>query len=215
VTQIRQYKSGKFYRDEFRGNLSWNGNEHNVLLRGEGLDSDGLPTFSDVAMALGADDVKDARGMAIADFDNDGDYDLIVNTNPGDCGKASVPPVLLRNEVGHKRHWLAVKLTGTISTRDAVGAQVFVTCARESGKPLHMLRHVTAGGGYASQNSDRLYFGLGELSQVDSLTVVWPSGQIHTFRDVGTNRCLHIREDGSIQNLTEATTWKLTQKPPR
>lgn len=212
VTQIRQYKSGKFYRDEFRGNLSWNGNEHNVLLRGEVADSDGHPQFADVAMAMGADDVKDARGMAIADFDNDGDYDIVINTNPGDCGKRSVPPVLLRNDIGQNRNWLAVKLTGTHSNRDAIGAQVTVRCVSNAGDVVQMLRHVSAGGGYASQNSDRLYFGLRDFSQVTSLTVVWPSGQSHTFRNVGINQFLHIDENGEIHDFLGTTTWQLTQK---
>jgi hypothetical protein len=212
VTQIRQYKSGKFYRDEFRGDLSWNGNEHNVLLRGDGVDRDGVLQFSDVAMAVGADDVKDARGMAIADFDNDGDYDIVVNTNPGDCGKASVLSALLRNDVGNHRNWLAVKLTGTKSNRDAVGAQVTVHCVTEKPEGTRMLRHVSAGGGYASQNSDRLYFGLGDFSHVDSLTVVWPSGKSHTFDGVRANQFLHVSEDGTVQQFPGTTTWQLTQK---
>ena len=84
MRNIRQYKSGIYYQDEFRADRSWNGNETNVLLRGEGFDENGLPVFADVAMAMGADDKKDARGMALGDFDNDGDLDIVINTNPGD-----------------------------------------------------------------------------------------------------------------------------------
>ncbi|MEQ1824613.1 MAG: ASPIC/UnbV domain-containing protein [Pirellula sp.] len=200
MTQIRQYKSGKFYRDEFRGNLSWNGNEHNVLLRGRGKGADGNLQFADVAMAMGADDIKDARGMAIADFDNDGDYDIVVNTNPGDCGKKSMPPVLLRNDIGQSRNWLAIKLIGTESNRDAIGAEVTLRGFADSGEVVQMLRHVTAGGGYASQNSDRIYFGLGSLTQIDSVTVRWPSGTSLTYREVESNQILYLREDDVEQH---------------
>ena len=198
VSQIRQYKSGKFYRDEFRGDLSWNGNERNVLLRGEGVGPDGHLRFADVAMAVGADDIKDARGMAIADFDCDGDYDIVVNTNPGDCGRTSVQPVLLRNDIGEKRSWLAVQLKGTVSNRDAIGAEVRVTCEDHTGEVITLLRHVQAGGGYASQNSDRLYFGLGRCEQVNSLSVRWPSGKTHEFSNVAAKQFVHISEHGQM-----------------
>ena len=199
VTQIRQYKTGKFYRDEFRGNLSWNGNERNVLLRGEGVGPDGHLRFADVAMAVGADDIKDARGMAIADFDCDGDYDIVVNTNPGDRGRASVQPVLLRNDIGDKRDWIAVKLKGTVSNRDAVGAEVRVTFENDAGEMITLMRHVQAGGGYASQNSDRLYFGLGRCSQINSLTVRWPSGETCRISNVGTKQLVLISEDREME----------------
>lgn len=212
VTQIRQYKSGKFYRDEFRGNLSWNGNEHNVLLRGRGVASDGTLQFADVGMALGADDIKDARGMAIADFDNDGDYDIVVNTNPGDCGKPGMPPVLLRNDIGQTRNWLSVKLIGATSNRDAIGAQVTARCLTDSGSTVQRLRQVTAGGGYASQNSDRLYFGLDDCTNVESLTVVWPSGKTDVYPNIRTNQFLQISEDNKDPTVFGASTWQLTQQ---
>ena len=200
---MKQYKSGKFYKDEFRGELSWNGNEYNNLLRNEGTDDTGSPMFADVAMGLGADDKKDARGMAVADFDNDGDLDIVINTNPGDCGRSTVPPVLLRNDIGGKRNFLVVELKGVKSNRDAIGAEVSVEADGAAGskeKPLKLFRHVYCGSGYASQNDTRLFFGLGEHDKISKLTVKWPGGKTQTF-DAGikANRLIRIVEGAGLQ----------------
>lgn len=183
VAHIKDYKTGKFYRDDFRGDISWNGYEHNVLLRNDGRDASGTLRFSDVAMAAGADTIKDGRGMATADFDNDGDLDIVINNNPSDSGLAErARATLLRNNVGATRNWLAIELRGDgkRSNRDAVGAQVTVEVGGEK-----QLRLVTAGSGFASQHSARLYFGLGDRDQVSAVTVRWPSGRVERFEQVG------------------------------
>ncbi len=177
VAHIDQYKTGKFLRNDFRGDISWNGYEHNVLLRNEGSNADGVPNFVDVAMATGADDIKDARGMAVADFDNDGDLDIIVNNNPGDSGDIEkARPTLLRNEIGTTRGFLAIDLEGTRSNRDAIGAVVTIEAGGQK-----QVRYIAAGSGFASQNGARLYFGLGELTKIDALTVRWQDGTVERF----------------------------------
>lgn len=204
VAHIKDYKTGKFYRDEFRGGISWNGFEHNVLLRNEGVDANGQIRFNDVAMATGADDIKDARGMATADFDNDGDLDIVINNNPGDSGRTELArATLLKNNVGATRNWLAVELRGSASNRDAVGALVTV----EAGGRKHV-RLVGAGSGFASQHTQRLYFGLGDDAQVSAITIRWPNGQTQRFERIGekpieTKRLLRVTEGGGLdaQNL--------------
>ncbi len=197
VAHIKEYKTGKFFSDEFRGDSSWNGFEHNVLLRNEGTDATGTPYFNDVAMAVGADDIRDARGMAVADFDNDGDMDIVINNNPGDSGRAEMAQaVLLRNNTGEHRNWLAIELRGSQSNRDGVGA--VATIESGSGKQL---RYVTAGSGYASQQSARLYFGLNDQIQVDSITVRWPSGSVQRFENVKANQLVQITEGGELANF--------------
>ena len=202
VAHIKDYKTGKFYQDEFRGDISWNGYEHNVLLRNEGPDANGTLQFTDIAMALGADDIKDTRGMAYADFDNDGALDIITNTNPGDSGDVSkARPALLHNNIGTRRNWIAVELQGTQSNRDAVGATVTIETGGEK-----QLRLLSAGSGFASQNSARLYFGLNDKTQIDALTVRWPSGKIERFERVGdkaivARQLIHITEGTSINAL--------------
>ena len=206
VAHIKDYKAGKFYQDEFRGDISWNGYEHKVLLRNEGKDANGTLQFTDIAMALGADDIKDVRGMAVADFDNDGALDIIMNSNPGDSGDATkARPALLRNNIGAKRNWLAVELVGTQSNRDAVGAMVTIETAGAK-----QLRLVSAGSGFASQNTERLYFGLNDKTLVDVLTVRWPSGRIETFRSIGdqpinANRVIRITEGTQIDQAALST----------
>lgn len=206
VAHIKDYKAGKFYQDEFRGDISWNGYEHKVLLRNEGKDANGTLQFTDIAMALGADDIKDVRGMAIADFDNDGALDIIMNSNPGDSGDATkARPALLRNNIGSKRNWLAVELIGTQSNRDAAGAMVTI----ETGG-AKQLRLVSAGSGFASQNTARLYFGLNDGKRVDVLTVRWPSGRIETFKSIGdrlieADRLVRITEGAGIEQAALPT----------
>lgn len=181
VAHIKDYKTGKFFRDDFRGDISWNGYEHNVLLRNEGTDAEGSLQFTDTAMATGADDIRDARGLAIADFDNDGALDIATNNNPGDSGDASkARAMLLHNNVGPKRNWLAVELEGTQSNRDGVGATVTIEAAGEK-----QLRLVSAGSSFASQNGARLYFGLGDKKQVEALIVRWPRGLVERFEKIG------------------------------
>lgn len=200
VAHINDYKTGKFYRDEFRGDISWNGYEHNVLLRNEGPAPDGTLQFTDVAMATGADDIRDARGTATADFDNDGDLDVVINNNPGDSGRAELSrATLLRNNVGERRNWLAIELRGTESNRDAVGALVTVEAGGR-----RFTRLVSAGSGFASQQSARLYFGLGDKTQVDAVTVRWPRGRIEKFtneRGIAAHQLIHITEGKDFQVL--------------
>ena len=181
--------------------MSWNGSEHNVLLRNIGPSADGIPRFVDVALAVGADAIADARGLAIVDIDNDGDEDLIVNNNPGDQGLPSIAPTLLRNDIGSHRNWLAVKLEGTRGNRDAIGAIVDLELDRAvsdlAGAPTRVTRHVMVGSGYASQNSQRLTFGLGAAQRATKLTVTWPGGEQEIHENIEGGYLWKIRQGDS------------------
>ncbi|HEU4390068.1 MAG TPA: CRTAC1 family protein [Blastocatellia bacterium] len=194
VAHIKEYKKGKFYTDEFRGDISWNGYERNVLLRNEGRDPAGTLRFTEIASALGADDERDGRGMAIADFDNDGDLDIVINNNPGDNGiESRARATLLRNNVGERRNWIAFELNGSRSNRDAVGAVVAIEAAGRK-----QVRYVAAGSGYASQNTSRLCFGLAGAAEVDAVTVTWPSGVVDRFSSVKSNQLIQVTEGGGM-----------------
>lgn len=152
------------YTDAFVGDNSWNGRERNVILLNRGQGS-----FLSAAPALGLDSLLDARGLALADFDQDGDIDLAINNY-------LAPAALYRNERGSESAWAAFRLRGAGLNRDAVGA---ILRARVGGRL--QTRLVGAGHGYASQFSLEQHFGLGAAEALEELTVTWPSGRVERF----------------------------------
>lgn len=141
-------------------------------------------TFSEVASQHGAVLKRSflGRGLAIADFDNDGDVDMLL-MNAGE------PPLLLRNDGGNRNAWLGIKLLGTKSNRDAVGARVTIKAGG-----VKRGRELTGGTSYCSASDPRLFFGLGNNQKVEAIEVKWPSGQVTTMKDAGVNRYVTIRE---------------------
>jgi hypothetical protein len=125
---------------------------------------------------------KSSRGLAYADYDNDGDMDLLV-TNLHDS------PDLLRNDGGNQRPWLILKLIGTRSNRDAIGARVKVTTG-----DITQMREVRSGSSYLSQSDMRLHFGLGDHQQVDLIEIQWPSGLKERLEKIQANQVLTLIE---------------------
>ena len=123
-----------------------------------------------------------ARGAAYGDYDGDGDLDIVINNNNG-------PAVLYRNDGGNRNHWLQVRLAGTKSNRDGIGAVVRVTSAQ--GKQWQM---VHSGSSYCSASDLALTFGLGNDLTANSVEVDWPSGKHQKLQNVKTNQRLVIRE---------------------
>jgi enediyne biosynthesis protein E4 len=109
-----------------------------------------------------------ARGLAYGDLDNTGSLDIVVNN-------LDSPASLFQNQ-GKKANWIAFKLVGTRSNRDAIGARVTLT----SGKLLQTAE-VRSGCCYMSQSDMRLHFGLGAASKVDKVDVRWPNGVVERF----------------------------------
>ncbi|MYA98322.1 CRTAC1 family protein [Candidatus Poribacteria bacterium] len=125
---------------------------------------------------------KVSRGTAFGDIDNDGDVDIVIS-NLKDT------PTILRNDSNDASQWLSIKLVGTHCNRDAIGARVTVVS-----EDLTQIREVKSGSGYISQNDLRLHFGLGNATQVDTLTVRWLCGKVQTLQNVETNQVLVISE---------------------
>jgi hypothetical protein len=125
------------------------------------------------------------RSAAIFDLDNDGDLDIVTNDFN------SAPQVLVSNlSDRHAIHWLKVKLVGTISNRDGLGATVHVTAAGST-----ITRYNDGKSGYLSQSSLPLYFGLGDAQKIDRIDVEWPSGHKQTLnQNLHENQVLQITE---------------------
>ena len=123
-----------------------------------------------------------ARGAAYADYDNDGDLDILMTSNGG-------APRLLRNDGGNTNNLLRVKTVGTESNRDGIGARVEVTVAGQSRWQM-----VKTGSSYASQSEVPLTFGLGNETSVERLRVSWPSGQVDEVTGLAANEFLVIEE---------------------
>jgi enediyne biosynthesis protein E4 len=121
------------------------------------------------------------RGVAVGDIDNDGDQDLVVvHTNE--------PVVLLSNETKNDHGWLSVRLIGRASSRDPIGAVLFLETT--SGR---LMRQVKGGGSYASTSDPRVFFGLGKAT-IKRLEIRWPSGRKQFVDHIAPNRFMTIVE---------------------
>jgi len=124
---------------------------------------------------------RSARCAATADFDGDGRLDLLVS-NFNDR------VFLYRNTTPAKR-WMALRLVATRTNGDAIGALVRVTAGGRT-----LLRQVQAAGGYLSQSSNRLHFGLGDAASVEKVEIRWPSGQVQVLQDPKIDRVTVVTE---------------------
>jgi tetratricopeptide (TPR) repeat protein len=125
------------------------------------------------------------RGAALADYDNDGDLDVVVVNHGG-------PAVLLRNDGGNRDRWLKVKLEGRRSNRTALGAKIRVVAAHTT-----QVREVGAQASYLSQNDLTEHFGLGATPEVDSLVVTWPSGLRQVWTGLAADQTVRLVEGES------------------
>ena len=143
--------------------------------------------FEDVTARLGppATVPRASRGAAFADFDNDGDVDVVVN-NMHDV------PELYRTERTGAGSWLILRLRGVQSNRNAIGARVRVTTGGGT-----QVAEVRGGGSYFSQNDLRIHLGLAGAARADRIVVRWPNGREETWRDVEANRIVTLTEGSS------------------
>ena len=148
----------------------------------------GKGQFENVSKSLGPDFQRSiaGRGIATADYDNDGDTDIAIN-NRGDY------PELLRNDGGNANHWLEILLVGTRSNRDGIGASL-----KLSSEGFLRVEQAKGGTGYMSASDPRIFFGLGKRTKIDSLEITWPSGQVDTLTNVPVDKIIAVKEGTGI-----------------
>ncbi|HEY7498982.1 MAG TPA: CRTAC1 family protein [Vicinamibacterales bacterium] len=149
--------------------------------------------FRDITDRLGppATIPKAGRGAAFADFDDDGDVDIVIN-NVHDA------PDLYRLDSANDRHWIGAALAGSESNRSAIGARIRMVTSEGS-----QIQEVRAGGSYYSQNDLRAHFGLGALTGIERLEVRWPNGREESWTGLAIDR-YHSLKEGSGQPLRSA-----------
>ncbi len=141
--------------------------------------------FEDLTPRLGPDfqSIGANRGVAVADFDNDGSLEVAV------C-RLNDTPLLFKKKGGAANHWLLLQLRGHKSNADAIGAEIELTLP--SG--LKQYQHVSTANGIYSASDKRVHFGLGSETAVKSLEIRWPSGIVQALKDVKADQLLKITE---------------------
>jgi hypothetical protein len=149
----------------------------------------GKKQFEDASTRAGPafDRALVARGAAYADYDNDGDLDILINVNNG-------PARLYRNDGGNRNNVLRVRTVGTTSNRDGIGARVEVSVRGQS----KVWQIVKTGSSYASQSELPLTFGLGSATAVDAVRVVWPNGRVDAVGPLPANQSITVQEGAGV-----------------
>jgi hypothetical protein len=167
----------------------------NVLYRNRGGEG-----FADVSVPSGTAHLQKGHGVAMADFDQDGDLDIFAQMG-GAFISDQFHNALFENP-GNGNRWLSVRLEGRTSVRCAMGARIRAEIV-EDGRRRSVYRTVGSGGHFGA-NPLRQHLGLGRADRVELLEVTWPAtGKTQTFRDLPANRCVEIVEGDDRPTVRE------------
>jgi enediyne biosynthesis protein E4 len=144
--------------------------------------------FADVSAEVGGAVMEPtpARGCAFGDYDNDGLLDILINP-------VNAVPELLHAESKNQNNWIKLKLVGTKSNREGIGARI--KCVTADGTQIDEVR---SGGSYYSQNDLRVHFGLGKAERVRSIEIRWPSGQVDSLGEQAVNQLISVKEGAGV-----------------
>lgn len=186
------------------------GDEDLMVVNGYGLESEnflyrnshkqGASRFENVTQTSGVADISDSNALAVFDYDNDGDLDMLISNS--DKHLVFYENELIENNTFANKNWLKIQLEGTTSNRDAIGAMVEVVAGNDN---LYRFHH---GSGFLSQNLQPVHFGLGGHSRVEKLKILWPSGIKEEYFDISVNETLHAKE-GAGYTVLELSSNKI------
>lgn len=156
------------------------------------LENDGKGHFKNTGQEHGSyfSSKRSGRGLAVWDFDNDGDMDIIVSHVDKEGTSA-----LLRNDRGNTNHWLGLTLKGKDGPASAIGAKVTVTTGEK--KQVLVNQWATS---YLSNNDPRLHIGLGQKKVIDLLEITWSDGKKEVYKNIEGNRYITIKAGTGIIN---------------
>jgi enediyne biosynthesis protein E4 len=156
----------------------------------------GVPVFENVSKKWGLDLSGSSNGAAYADFDGDGDLDLVVNN-------LNAPASIYRNnsEVFSKNNYLKIKLDGEGGNRFGVGARVSVTAGGTT-----QVQELSPTRGWLSSSDFTLNFGLGKNEMAEEVTVAWPGGKVQNLTQVKGNQTLTLRQSEASQSTDSPVT---------
>jgi enediyne biosynthesis protein E4 len=154
------------------------------------LENDGKGHFRDAGKEMGTyfTTKRSGRGLAVWDYDNDGDLDIVVSHVD-----LMATPVLLRNDGGNANHWLGLTLKGKDGPASAIGAKVIVTAGDK--KQVLVNQWATS---YLSNNDPRLHIGLARQKEVEQLEIIWSDGKREVFTNIAADRYLTIVQGKGI-----------------
>ncbi len=150
------------------------------------------PTFANVSQAEGLSNPSNCRGLSIADYDNDGDLDLMFGVIARE-ENAHSNTLIYQNRQASENHWLKVKLQGTQSHRNGYGSRLRVVMGERS-----LIREADGGSSYLSHNSHEIHVGLGQSKRIDSLLITWPGGHQDVYLDLVADQQVIAIEDRGL-----------------
>ncbi len=148
---------------------------------------EGTESFVNWSVESKTNELANARGLEVFDYDDDGDLDMVV-------GNTVETPFLFRNELikdgqtPPDKNWIKIWLEGTVSNRDAIGTEVKITIDNKSYYRWYQ------GAGFFSQSLTPVHFGVADAQVIDEIEIRWPMGDVETISDVAVNQTLRLKE---------------------